>query len=166
MSMVVAPLVKSKFDLNMTIRTETQYYSICRIANYQKTDNHNNVFLIHLFPGFLYSHRAILPFPSSKCLIFLAFSFLWHVALGALPLFFVPVVMRIFRTYSSCLEEGGSQRSLAQDTWPRMLPGTCNSSCYAADSDYNPSANDPQHISVRQYVKTILCSITHLSACC
>jgi len=30
-----------------------------------------------------------------------------EIALG-LPLFYVPVVMRVFRTYSPCLEEGGA----------------------------------------------------------
>jgi len=47
------------------------------------------------------------------------------------------------------------------DLHPILGPG-----CYAAGSDYNLFANDPQHISVHQYVKTILCSVTHLSACC
>ena len=30
------------------------------------------------------------------------------VVYGGLPLFFVPVVMRVHRTYSPCLEEGGA----------------------------------------------------------
>jgi hypothetical protein len=34
--------------------------------------------------------------------------------------------------------------SLAQDTPLQMPPGTYNSGCCAADSDYNPSASDPQ----------------------
>jgi hypothetical protein len=31
-----------------------------------------------------------------------------HWALIGLPLFYVPVVMRVFRTHSPCLEEGGA----------------------------------------------------------
>jgi hypothetical protein len=96
-------------------------------------------------------------------------SFLWefetrsekYFAACGLPPFYVPVVMRVYHTYSPCLEEGGAWRSLAQDTSSQTLPGPYNPSCCAADSDYNPSANDRQHISIHQYTETIPCSITH-----
>ncbi len=76
---------------------------------------------------------------------------------NGLPPFVVPVVMRAFRMYSPCLEQGGAERSLTQDTSPRMLPGACSPGYCADDNDHNPSVSDAKYISIHQYTKTILC---------
>ena len=69
--------------------------------------------------------------------------------------------MRVVHNNSPCLEEGGGNRSLAQDTQLQMPPGPYNPGYYAADSDYNPSASDLQHILAHQYLKTALCWVIH-----
>jgi len=72
-----------------------------------------------------------------------------------LPPYIGPTVIRVFHNNSPCFEQDGGNRSIAQDSSPQTPPGPYNPGCYAAGSDYNPSASDLQHILAHQRSKTI-----------
>jgi hypothetical protein len=92
--------------------------------------------------------------------LFSAVSIKKHRFYSGLPLFLVPVVMRVHRIHSPCLVQGGAQRSLAQDIGSQTLPWSYTQGYYAV-GNYNPSASDQQHISPHQYAGTIPCSKTY-----
>jgi hypothetical protein len=53
-------------------------------------------------------------------------------------------------------EKGKGCRSLAQDIWSQTQLGLYITSYCAVDSDYKPSASDPQHISIHLSMAALL----------